>query len=263
MKKMISFILAAALTAVAAMPAFAADTVSNGDGTWTTSGSDASYANKMMTMVAYEGDGEITVDSIQYIDQTVANGSGAFAFENYIPKDLPTAGDYTVLVGGETLDAPIAGGTIAKIETPEVAVAGKVITLADVVVAKVDFLAAGTEDVIASADVAAGAFSVDVAPGTYDVLITSVGYLSYKITGVVVETAMTLADCTLAAGDVDPNGVVNVTDLSNFLPALAKLEGGEGYVIACDFDANGAINATDLANLVKNLSAQATVVPFQ
>lgn len=259
MKKMISFILAAALTAVVAMPAFAADTTDNGDGTWTTSGSDASYANKMMTMVAYEGDGEITVDSIQYIDQTVANESGAFAFENYIPKDLPTTSDYTVLVGGETLDAPIAGGKIAKIETPEVVVTGKVTTLADAVVAKVEFFAAGTEDVVASADVTAGQYSMNVAPGTYDVVITSAGYLKYTVSGVVVEGAKTMDDCTLTAGDINADSVINVSDLGSILPIFAAKadDTTSGYVIAADFNRDSVINVTDLSVILTNFGVSA------
>ena len=252
MKKMISFILAAALTAVAAMPAFAADTTANDDGTWTTSGSDASYANKMMTMVAYEGDGEITVDSIQYIDQTVANESGAFAFENYIPKDLPTASDYTVLVGGETLDQPIDGGKIAKIETPEVAVSGKATAIGNAAIT------VSIGDAV-TADVVDGAFTADVAPGTYDVVYTAPGYLKHTITGVSVEGALALKDIKLLAGDVNASDDVTVEDIGFVVGAYGV---PENYDITKDFNADNDVTVEDVGFAVGNYKATATVEAY-
>ena len=64
MKKMISFILAAAMSAMVAVPAFAAapeaDTVRDGENvnTWTTSGQSDNFKDKMMTMIAYAPNGE-------------------------------------------------------------------------------------------------------------------------------------------------------------------------------------------------------------
>ena len=225
MKKMISFILAVAVSAAVAMPAFAADTTDNGDGTWTTSGSDASYAGKMMTMVAYEG-GEITVDSIQYIDQTTADENGAFAFENYIPKNLPKT-DYTVLVGGETLDAALPAGTIKAPEIVDVAVTGTLKMANTLEKATANLYAAGTTDYaaatpVATADVEGGALNVTVAPGSYDLVITRPGYLKYTKKNIDATAALALGEIALNAGDMNSDDIVNTDDLTAVIGAFGS-----------------------------------------
>ena len=256
MKKMISFILAVAVSAAVAMPAFAADTTDNGDGTWTTSGSDASYAGKMMTMVAYEG-GEITVDSIQYIDQTTADENGAFAFENYIPKNLPKT-DYTVLVGGETLDKALPAGTIKAPEIVDVAVTGKASAIGDTAI-KVDFCAPGTTEALVTADVVDGAYTANVAPGTYDVVVKAAGYLSHTTTGVPVDAALDLGSVTLAAGDVNGSGAVTIEDIGFVIGAFSD---ASLYDITKDFNASGTITIEDVGFATANFKAEAKVVAY-
>lgn len=266
MKKMISFILAVAVTAAVAVPAFAAAPTTEkvaGADKWTTSGSDAAYANKMMTVVAYAPtDGDITVESIQYIDQTVADENGAYAFTNYVPKDLPTTEDYIVKVGGEAVGGVLDAGVIEAAGPSTVAVTGTVNTEAAAAVATVSFLTEGTETAVATGTTTNSAFSVDVAPGTYDVLFSRVGYLDYKITSVPVTAAMALGTYKLAPGDVVKSGVVNTSDLGAFVRAFSSTTGGELYNEGADFDYNGAVNTTDLGDMIANFTGSATTTPY-
>lgn len=270
MKKMISFILAAAMSAMVAVPAFAAapeaDTVRDGENvnTWTTSGQSDNFKDKMMTMIAYapNGEGEITVDSIQYIDQTTADASGAYSFDSYIPKDLPTAGEYTVIVGSEVLDNAIDAGKIEQIKVTDVAVTGTITTQSNAAKATIDFCAAGTTTPVVSAETTDGAFSANVAPGTYDVIISRPGYLKYTITGVVIEDALSLKGVKLLPGDIDANNLVNTDDLTPIISGFAQKTGDAGYNVILDLDANNIINTDDLIPTISSFGQRSTVIDF-
>ncbi len=268
MKKMISFILAAALSAAVAMPAFAAEptTTKAADAdTWTTAGENVDYAGDMMTMVAYEG-GTIDVDSIQYIDQTTADENGAYKFENYIPKTLPAAGVvYNVKVGGENLDKAIDAGTIGTASTePDDPTDTKVVVTGTASVigkktAKVAAIAAGAEadskEIVGTAN-----YELNVVPGTYDIAFTAEGYLSYTITGVPVAAELpALPAVELYAGDVDGNGDVTADDLG--MMALAY-NNADLYQSAYDVDNDGAITADDIGYAALRYKEGATVVAY-
>lgn len=270
MKKMISFILAAAMSAMVAVPAFAAapeaDTVRDGENvnTWTTSGQSDNFKDKMMTMIAYapNGEGEITVDSIQYIDQTTADASGAYSFDSYIPKDLPTAGEYTVIVGSEVLDNAIDAGTIEKIEVTDVAVTGTITTQSKAAKATIDFCAAGTTTPVVSAETTDGAFTANVTPGTYDVIISRPGYLKYIITNVVVTEGFSLKPVTIQAGNVDTDDNVTVSDVGAVVSAYSLSSSDEGYQVEFDFNVDGNITVSDVGAVVANYGQGITTIDF-
>ena len=100
-------------------------------------------------------------------------------------------------------------------------------------------------------------FSFDaVAAGTYDLVVTKPGHLSYTVKGVVVGdaainlTAMTgkpYSTITLLCGDIDGNGFINSTDLGIILKGqnYGKSTATAGDK-AADLDGNGFINSTDL-----------------
>lgn len=262
MKKTISIILAVVMTAMVAMPVFADVTTTKdaSENMWTTAGTDAAYANKMMTIVAYSGD-EITIDSIQYIDQTTADVNGAFAFEDYIPKNLPTSGNYKVKVGSEDLSTPVDAGIIEQIQISSGTVSGTVVTASDTATATVDFYTAGTSTLIDSATTEAGAFSKEVEAGTYDIVISRPGYLKYTLKNVTVEEAYAVGNITLLAGDIDSNNIVNTDDLTPIISAFGaqKAEAGD-YNVAYDIDANNTINTDDLTPVISNFTETATVI---
>ena len=270
MKKMISFILAAAMSAMVAVPAFAAapeaDTVRDGENakTWTTSGKHDDFKDKMMTMIAYapNENGEITVDSIQYIDQTTADASGAYSFDSYMPKVLPTAGDYTVKVGSEARDSAVDAGIIEQIAVSEVPITGTIKTQNNAATATVSFCQPGTTESIVSAETIEDVFTVNVAPGTYDVIVSRVGYLKYTITNVVISESFELGSFELEAGDVDGNGSVTGSDIGDVVLGIAKSTGQAGYKEAADFDANGTITASDLGAVVLTIAHTDKTVDF-
>ena len=96
----------------------------------------------------------------------------------------------------------------------------------------------------------------NVAPGTYDLVVTKDGHLTYTVKGVVVEgTAINLtkhsnaaiSTITLLCGDIDGNGFINSTDLGIILKGqnYGKSTATAGDK-AADLDGNGFINSTDL-----------------
>ena len=95
-----------------------------------------------------------------------------------------------------------------------------------------------------------------VAKGTYDLVVTKPGHLTYTVKGVVVGdgpldlTTMTgkaYQTITLLCGDIDGNGFINSTDLGIILKGqnYGKSTATAGDK-AADLDGNGFINSTDL-----------------
>ena len=95
-----------------------------------------------------------------------------------------------------------------------------------------------------------------VAAGTYDLVVTKDGHLTYTVKGVVVGdspldlTTMTgkaYQTITLLCGDIDGNGFINSTDLGIILKGqnYGKSTATAGDK-AADLDGNGFINSTDL-----------------
>ena len=95
-----------------------------------------------------------------------------------------------------------------------------------------------------------------VAKGTYDLVVTKPGHLSYTVKGVVVGdaaidltklTGKAYSTITLLCGDIDGNGFINSTDLGIILKGqnYGKSTATAGDK-AADLDGNGFINSTDL-----------------
>ena len=95
-----------------------------------------------------------------------------------------------------------------------------------------------------------------VAKGTYDLVVTKPGHLSYTVKNVEVgDTALDLTKLTgkvyqtitLLCGDIDGNGFINSTDLGIILKGqnYGKSTATAGDK-AADLDGNGFINSTDL-----------------
>mgnify|MGYP002752387928 FL=1 len=100
-------------------------------------------------------------------------------------------------------------------------------------------------------------FSFDaVAAGTYDLVVTKPGHLSYTVKNVEVGgtdldlttlTGKAYSTITLLCGDIDGNGFINSTDLGIILKGqnYGKSTATAGDK-AADLDGNGFINSTDL-----------------
>ena len=100
-------------------------------------------------------------------------------------------------------------------------------------------------------------FSFDaVAKGTYDLVVTKPGHLTYTVKDVVVgdtdldltkHSNAAISTITLLCGDIDGNGFINSTDLGIILKGqnYGKSTATAGDK-AADLDGNGFINSTDL-----------------
>ena len=95
-----------------------------------------------------------------------------------------------------------------------------------------------------------------VAAGTYDLVVTKPGHLTYTVKGVVVgdspldltkHSNAAISTITLLCGDIDGNGFINSTDLGIILKGqnYGKSTATAGDK-AADLDGNGFINSTDL-----------------
>jgi len=97
-----------------------------------------------------------------------------------------------------------------------------------------------------------------VAPGTYDLVVTKPGHLTYTVTGVVVEndpldlTALTgkaYSTITLLCGDINGDGWINSTDLGVVLQGqnYGKQTTVAGVNGKADLNGDGWVNSTDLS----------------
>jgi len=262
MKKILSVVVVFVLLVAMSVSAFAAapTTAQNEDGSWTTAGSDAAYANSMMTILAYTEGQAISVDSIQYIDQTTADSTGAYSFANYLPKVDPTTAKYVVKVGGQNVvDGPLAAGYIEP-KVTDVTLTGTVVKVGETRSAVVALY--NGEELVKSvnADASTGAFSITAPKGTYTLKITKPGHTCYVYYNVDIETLIAAEDSTytLYAGDTNLDTQVGVTDIT---PIVLNL-GGELNADTANYDVNDdtQIGVTDITPIVLNLGKTDTEI---
>ena len=102
-----------------------------------------------------------------------------------------------------------------------------------------------------------------VLPGTYDLVVTKPGHLTYTVTGVVVGdgpldlTAMTgkpYQTITLLCGDINGDGWINSTDLGEILQGqnYGKQTTVAGVNKKADLNGDGWVNSTDLGTVLQS-----------
>ena len=106
------------------------------------------------------------------------------------------------------------------------------------------------------------AFSFEnVAPGVYSLVVTKTGHTSFTKKSLVVIGNSTSASeplvVTLAGGDVNDDGVINATDLTQLLSEFNKAP--INYPNA-DIDGNGIVNASDLTYLLAGFNKHNEVI---
>ena len=261
MKKILSVVVVFVMLVAMSTSAFAAApiTTQNADGSWTTAGSDAAYADSMMTILAYSGDA-ISVDSIQYIDQTTADETGAYSFANYLPKVDPAAGvQYTVKVGGQNIDSPLAAGYIFAAAT-DVTVSGTVAYTGTATSATVTFVPVdGGDAIVATTAADTGAFTISVPAGNYVVTITKAAHTKYVNNAFAVEEAIADFTCTIYAGNTNGDTLVGLTDITPIINNLGATVTAEN--INSDVNDDSIIGLTDITPIINNLGAEDTVLP--
>ncbi len=100
---------------------------------------------------------------------------------------------------------------------------------------------------------AAGAYSVDVVPGTYDVTFKTAKTLGKKVVGVNLSTSDNTASVPLKTGDATNDNAVDISDLLVLIGAYNKLAANnDGYLEAADFNGDGANDISDLLLIIGN-----------
>lgn len=250
----------------------------------------AANKGEMYGMVAVTGvtntdEPVINESNIVYIDQATADEAGNITFTKFAPMGKTPAetgyAESLVCIGGKGLDGATAIGTLKAVTTgggdeggddpapTTYKVSG---TITDTVTGtkkdtKISFVstAGTTEKTVAGA----GAFEVEVAPGTYDIVFTKDGYLTKTFEDVVVADAVVIKDSATAtdvalnalAGDVFVDGGIGSADLGCLLGDFFKTS-GLTYA-GSDIDADGAVGSADLGHLLGNFFKTNVVVNAQ
>ncbi len=206
--------------------------------------------------------GELDVDSILYIDQAGADDQGKVTFTGLQLKSHTSANVY---ISGETLNAPTHVGYI---EVAGVTVDGSVKFHGSYSPATVRLLdpASGAEVIDPVQTDNNGAYTLETVPaGTYSVEVTKPGYCKVTKQNVSIEddTPLAAINITGYAGELNGNGIIDVTDLGMLLDDFNK----SGNAIAnagSDITGNGMVDVTDLGCLLdcfNNGTAGGVILP--
>lgn len=208
--------------------------------------------------------GEVADSDIAYINQVTIGADNEFAVTVGIQESLdPTL--YSLLLGGT--DIAVADQYVGPL------VPAKGYTVSGTVVAGGNFT---TEEIYATAQVtvtiselsktAVAAFAdfswaiEEVEDGTYTLIVSKPGWLSYQLNDVVVSGQdLALGTITLTAGDITSDGIINATDLGALLGAFGASSSSESYKANIDLTGDCIINATDLGSLLGNFGASSNV----
>ena len=183
---------------------------------------------------------QVTDANIKYIDQETVQ-SGTFKYEFV----LETGKKYNVWFGGTDITAPeyrengidltAAAGAYKIVGT--VTVAGK---YSDVTAVANDAEGKATNGTVADG----GAYTIEVAPGTYDVVIGKPGYLYKTYAGVAVADAdKDLGTLALLAGELNNDDMIDISDIAVILGEYQKTE----FDKAADLNDDGVVDISDIA----------------
>ena len=229
-----------------------ASTSANDDGSYTTSGILDQGASRWVTIVVHSGN-EITVDSIEYIDQAITDENGAFSF-TYRTRQEQVAGspDYYVKIRGTSLEQPISAGVI---EAPDYgfSASGMVTCMGDKT--KVNIKAVSETGTQVSGTVREdGSFEIPgLLPGNYDIVASKKAHFAASVQITVVEGQNTDGiQLELIAGDINQNGSINMEDLDMIITDYGLLESSPGFDTAVDINDSGSIDLLDATALISN-----------
>ena len=225
-------------------------TVEYANGTYTTSGKNTNYAGKLVFMIALNGS-SLNVNSVMYIDQSFVNSDGTYSFTNYKPKvDITnTSTKYDVFVSFSGVAARVSAGQMKMYVIPTKKISGTVTNLGKNT-ATVTLSQSGVTKYTATVNSITGAYSIDAVPGTYKVVVSKQYFLSETINSFVLNADKT-ENFFLYAGDVNSDGIINMTDLTALISAFGKSTGESGYNAACDVDNNGVVNLSDIGYIIQ------------
>ena len=194
----------------------------------------------------------INEDTIMYIDQKAADGSGTVSFD-FIPKKVT---DCVVLLGGvfqDGVESPVLLGTLIG---QGVTVSGSVTSLENEKQATVSLYSSEKALLQTTTTDTTGAYSFNTVPtdGTYYIVAEKGGYVGSPITVKVEESEVTGADITLFAGDINASGDINAPDLVGILNDFNKT--GNYANPYSDLNGKDGVNAVDLLQVLNNYNRE-------
>lgn len=241
-----SAIIMAALLAVSAFAApvvFEADSENAFDITYT--GTEGQYyAIVIVEGIVEEGGApSITEESIQYINQQTAGVDGAVSFEDVLLRVDGT--EATVFLGGSDIpDGPVLLGWVNKTEEATTFTVNGKVTSGTTKAATVTLTGAETY----TATTVDGVYTIsNVAAGTYKMVITAPGQLSYTKIALAVEADVAYKNIALGSGNVVEDAKVDKFDLADVLSFYGKKETTKG-----DCTGDEKVDKFDLADVLAN-----------
>ncbi len=219
---------------------------------FTTQGTIDGNANGFVTIVVTDTE-DITVDSIMYIDQTVADENGAFSFTDYIPKEnLNVNEKYIVRIGATGLSAPISGGFLELPVAGGYSVHGNVAFVGEKTPATIQVL---DQTGVVKAEIEAhnGTYTIPNVPnGTYTIRFEKISHLPAEQSMTVADADFTAEDVRLLVGDINQDNMIDITDLTNLIEVFGKSESADGFRAAADLNEDGEIGIPDLTAFIEN-----------
>ena len=85
-----------------------------------------------------------------------------------------------------------------------------------------------------------------LADDTYTVEISGIGYIPYVRSGVTFDEVLEITNADFVPGDINADGVVDITDKEECEKAVADAEYAEGLAGAADFNRDGVVDRYDL-----------------
>ena len=224
-------------------------TVEHADGTYTTSGKNTDYKNKLVFIIALKNN-TLSVDNVMHIDQGFVNADGTYSFQNYKPRvDITnTSTKYDVYVSFSGVTSRVAAGQM-KMYVPPLKKLSGTVTNEGRNTAKIELSQGGVVKYTTTVNSGTGAYSIDAIPGTYKVVVKKDAFLSETINSLALTTDKT-ENFALTGGDANNDGYINMLDLTAFMLAFGKSTGASGYSMACDIDYNGIVNSVDIGYVI-------------
>lgn len=195
-------------------------------------------------------DYSISEDTIMYIDQVAADGTGV-TFD-FIPRSTP---DCVVLLGGEFDDdqsPKVLGTLIGK----GVTVSGSVELQGRTNHSGATVTLTGESGVpLATTTESDGSFTINSVPmGTYVLEITMPGYLSHTVSTVMVDEELLVEVKRLLGGDINNDTQITIDDLNQVLTEYLSMDGS-----IADVNGDTQVTIDDLSILLSNYMARSVV----
>ncbi|MBR4029816.1 MAG: hypothetical protein IKJ06_00240 [Clostridia bacterium] len=215
----------------------------NGNQYFTTSGTVTANANGFVSLLVTDGD-TISVDSIMYIDQTIANSNGYFEFLNYVPKiNISGAKKYKVRIGATSSTTILDGGVLEITDAilgsvdfnGFTGVSGATVTLKDSTGATIKTEAFSSDFNLSSLD-----------EGTYTLVIKKPLFLPAVVTVNYEGIPTAVDEIEMYAGDITQDNVINLSDLTLLLEDYSSSSS------AVDLNGDGTVGASDLSAMINN-----------